>query len=132
MGRVPPCTHKNISQHRFICSQICDHQYSDNCYVPREAVMSIPMKLLLGVCPLLLTLLFGWLIIDGYVNFGGGEKEVFLLMPPLVWSLVYLCCYLAFWWRRSTVGRALVLSASFSTVFVVVAWLILFGSVLLK
>ena len=93
-----------------------------------SAVMSILFKLLLAVAPFLLTALFGWLVMDGHLNFGGGEKDVFLLVPLLLWSLAYLCSFLALWWRRSALGRSIVWSAGLATGFVVVAFFILFGA----
>jgi hypothetical protein len=91
--------------------------------------MTMPLKLLLAFAPLLLSLLFGWLVMDGYLNFGGGDKEILLAVPLLLWAFAYLGCYVTLWWRRYTLGRMLALSASFATVFLVVAWLVLFGVV---
>jgi hypothetical protein len=91
--------------------------------------MTNPLKLLLAVTPLLLGLLFGWLVMDGHLNFGGGDKEILLAVPVLLWALAYLGCYATLWWRRSTLGRMLALSASFATLFLVIAWLVLFGVV---
>lgn len=92
----------------------------------------MPLKLLLAVAPLLLSMLFGWLVMDGRLNFGDGDKEVLLAAPLLFWSLAYLCCYVTLWWRRSTLGRTLALSASIDTGFLVLAWLDLFGVVWLQ
>lgn len=89
--------------------------------------MTIPLKLFLAVAPLLLSLLFGWLVMDGHLNFGGGDKEIFLAVPLLLWSLAYLCCYVTLWWRRAPLGRTLALSASIATGFLVIAWLVLLG-----
>ncbi len=93
--------------------------------------MSATIRSLLAVAPLLLTLLFGWLMMEGHLNFGSGEKDVFLVLPLLLWSLVYLCSCLVMCVRRSPLVRSLVLSASVATGGVVVAWLLLLGLVLL-
>jgi hypothetical protein len=90
------------------------------------------MKLLLAFVPLLLTVIFAWLVMDGYLNFGGGEKEIILAVPLLIWSLVYLCCYLVLWWRRITLGRSIAVSSGLATGFVVIAWVVLFGVLWLK
>lgn len=89
--------------------------------------MRTPLRLLVAAAPLLLTVLFGGLVMEGGLNFGGGEKDVFLVVPMLLWSLVFLCCFLLLWWRQSTLGRAVALSAIIATGFVVAAALILFG-----
>jgi hypothetical protein len=90
------------------------------------------MKLLLAFVPLLLTVLFAWFVMDGYLNFGGGEKEIILAVPLLIWSLVYLCCYLFLWWRRITLGRSVAVSSALATGLVVIAWVVLFGVLWLK
>lgn len=68
--------------------------------------MHILFKVFLAVVPLLITLLLGWLTMEGYLNFGGGEKDIILALPLLLWSVVYLCCYLALWWRRLSTARS--------------------------
>ena len=93
---------------------------------------SILPRLLLAVAPFLLTVLFGWLTMEGHLNFGGGEKDIFLLLPLLLWSFVWLCTFITFWWRHSPLRRALLVSAAISTAVVVTAWVILFAVVLLK
>jgi hypothetical protein len=92
--------------------------------------MSVAFRLLLAIAPLLLTVLFGWLVMDAYLNFGSGERDIFLIVPPLIWSLVYLCCYLVLWWRRSAIGRLVGLSAGVATGVVLIAWFVLIGVVL--
>ena len=85
------------------------------------------LKLFLAVVPLLLTVLLAWLLMEGHLSFGGGEKDIFLAVPLLLWSLVYLCCYLVLWWRRSAIARSVVVSSGLATAVVAVAWLVLFG-----
>jgi hypothetical protein len=76
--------------------------------------------------------LFGWLVLEGHLNFGSGEKDIFLLIPLLLWSFVWFCSILVLWWRRSPVGRSLKLAAAFATASIVIMWVILFAAVLLK
>ena len=40
-------------------------------------------RLILSIVPLALTPLLGFFIAEGYLNFGGGEKDLFLLMATL-------------------------------------------------
>jgi len=58
------------------------------------------LRLFLGVVPLLLTILFAWLVMEGHLSFGGGEKEIFLAIPLVIWSLVY-------WPRPGRLSQAL-------------------------
>jgi hypothetical protein len=93
---------------------------------------AVMLRVLLAIAPFAFTGLFGWLTMEGHLNFGGGEKDIFLLIPLLLWSLVWFISVLVLWWRRSPVGRSLKLSGAFATAFVVIAWVILFAVSLLK
>jgi hypothetical protein len=90
--------------------------------------MSVLVRLLLGIVPLLLTVLFAWLVIENYLNFGAGEKDIFVALPLLIWSLVYLISYLVLWPRGSAIGRSVAISSAIATGFVVIAWIGLFGA----
>jgi hypothetical protein len=84
------------------------------------------MKALPGIVPLVLTALFGWLLMEGHINFGSGEKDIFLLVPLLFWSLVFLVAYLVLWWRNAPLRRNVVMSTCIAVAVVVVTWLLLF------
>jgi hypothetical protein len=86
--------------------------------------MHIAARLLVAVVPFLLTLLFAWLV-SGHLSLGGGEKDIFLVIPLLLWSVLFLCCYLVLWWRRFALGRSVAVSAGFATALVVIAWVVL-------
>jgi hypothetical protein len=89
--------------------------------------MQVLLKLFLAIVPLLITVLLAWLVMAGYLNLGGGEKDIFLVVPLLIWSMVYLCCFLALWLRRSSIGRSVAVSAGFATGLVVIAFVVLFS-----
>lgn len=86
-------------------------------------------RVLLALAPLLLTILFTWLVAEGHLGFGGGEKEILLALPLAIWSLVYLLCCLVLWWRRSALRRAIAISAALASGVVAAAWLVLLGTV---
>ncbi len=88
--------------------------------------MSTVLKLIPALLPLLLTVLFAFLLMEGHISFGGGEKDIFLVVPLLAWSLVLMCCHLVLWWRKSPTGRSIAISAGVATGFVAVGWVILF------
>lgn len=71
-------------------------------------------RLFIAALPLLLTASFAWLL-SGGLSLGGGEKDIFLALPLLLWSLLFLCSYLALWWRKATNGRAIGVSAAVAT-----------------
>ncbi len=63
------------------------------------------LRLILSIAPVALTPLLGFLIAHGYLNFGGGEKDILLLIPWLVWSVVYFVLFLIFWRRKLSIQK---------------------------
>ena len=90
--------------------------------------MRIFVKLLIAVTPLTLTFLFAWYLVE-IGGFGGGEKDIFLALPPLVWSLTFLVSFIVLWWRKSTLGRSAGISAAVATGLVIVVSVLLFFGV---
>jgi hypothetical protein len=43
-----------------------------------------------------LTPVWGYLLADGTINLGGGDKDIFILIPYLLWSVLYLASGLFF------------------------------------
>jgi len=83
-------------------------------------------KLTLCLLPMLLTPIWGYLISDGYLNFGGGEKDLFLLIPWIVWSLIYLLIFIIAWIKRIKIKRILLYSVGGATGILALAWVVLF------
>ena len=88
--------------------------------------MQAVTKLLAAVTPLLLTGLFVWLLLAGGLDLGGGEKDLFLTVPPLLWSLIYFLCYVALWSQGFARWRSAGLSAGVATSVTAIAWVVLF------
>ena len=57
------------------------------------------LRVALSLVPLALTPVFAYLLSHGDVNLGGGEKDVIVLIPWLLWSLVFAVSSWVFWWR---------------------------------
>ena len=74
------------------------------------------IRLLLLLSPLLLTPVLLHLIAYGYLNFGGGEKDLVLLLPWLLWSLLYGLAFAVLWkrgWRRvNAVTRSMLVATA--------------------
>jgi len=87
--------------------------------------MRIIGKLFVAFTPLVLTCLVAWLTMEGHLNLGGGCKDAFIVLPLLIWSLVFFVCYLVLWWRGSTFRRLVVTSSVVATAVVVAAWIML-------
>jgi hypothetical protein len=87
--------------------------------------LTIVLRLLVLVLPFVLTIAFGALIAEGLISLGSGEKDLFLTLPLLLWSLIYAICYVALWWRGAAPGRTLARAALYATVCLIVAWVAL-------
>lgn len=89
--------------------------------------MRILIKLLTAVAPFILSLLFAWYVVETG-GLGGGDKDIFLALPPLLWSLVFLVSFVVLWWRHATLGRAAGISAIVATgLAIAAAVFLLFG-----
>ncbi|MFC1885283.1 hypothetical protein ACFL2O_10990 [Thermodesulfobacteriota bacterium] len=84
------------------------------------------IKLILWLLPISLTPLWGYLIADGHLNFGGGEKDLFLLIPWMVWSFLYMLIFIIGWIRRIKVKLILLYSICGATGILVLGGIILF------
>ena len=78
------------------------------------------------VFPLALTPLWGYLIADGYLDFGGGEKDLLLLIPWIIWSLLYLIIFVGSWLKRLPIKKTLAYSAGGASFTLVLVWLVMF------
>ncbi len=85
--------------------------------------MKLIKRLTALLLPLLMTPVFGFLIAESYLNFGGGEKDLLVLIPWILWSLLFLTSGLALW--RSTISFKvwLLKSALYSILVLLVIWL---------
>ena len=83
------------------------------------------LRLILCLFPLLATPLLALLIAEGYLDFGGGEKDLLLLLPWILWSLAFLVFSAVFWRRRVPVGRGLLLATGAATGVMVAIYLLM-------
>ena len=61
--------------------------------------MQVVVRIALSLLPLALTPVLGHLLAQGYINRGGGEKDIIVLVPWLLWSLFFaISCWVL--WRR--------------------------------
>jgi hypothetical protein len=82
----------------------------------------------LGIClfPLALTPLWGYLIAESYLNFGAGEKDLVLLVPWILWSLLYLVIFVMSWLKHVSIKRGFCYSAGGATAVLLLAWFVMF------
>jgi len=73
--------------------------------------------------PLALTPLWIFLISEGYLNFGGGCKDIILVIPWFLWSLVYSSFFIVFWIKGRTFRRLITNSILGASGVVVAVWM---------
>ena len=76
--------------------------------------MHIAGRTQVALLPLLLTLVVAWLI-AGPLSLGGTEKDILLVIPLLLWSLLFAGCCVMLWRRNLALGRSVIISAASAT-----------------
>jgi hypothetical protein len=84
------------------------------------------LRLSACLLPLALTPAWAYLIAESHLDFGGGEKDLLLLIPWLAWSLVYLAFSVVLWIRRRPIRKGILYSAGGATIVLILAWLVIF------
>jgi hypothetical protein len=84
-------------------------------------IASPVVRLLTALVPLALTPLLFSLISNGTLNFGGGCKDILLVLPWLVWSALYLVACIVLWIRKVHLGWSLLVAAVVSTLVLLIA-----------
>jgi hypothetical protein len=67
------------------------------------------------LAPLVFTPVWGFLIAEGYLDFGGGCKDIILLIPWVLWSLVYSVCFILLWIKKYPPAELIAYSAAVAT-----------------
>lgn len=87
-------------------------------------------RLAAALAPLALCFVVGWSVTSGPISLGGGEKDIFIVFPLAIWSLVFALSSLATWAGGASLSKSSkvsalvatgVLAAAFATL-VVVSW----------
>src|SRR3989442_14953052 len=88
----------------------------DACCLTRHAAMSeITVRIVSAFIPLVLTPALSRAINNGTLNFGGGEKDIVLLAPWLIWSVGFATAALVCWRRHVRLGPSLLWAAAWAT-----------------
>lgn len=77
------------------------------------------LQVLLALTPLLMTPALLYVLAEGFLDFGGGEKDIILTLPWFIWSLVFAICSFFLICRRWGMTRWVVVSALIATIGVV-------------
>jgi heme O synthase-like polyprenyltransferase len=83
----------------------------------------VARKLLVLITPLLLTPAFLFLIAEGILSFGAGEKDLVLVIPWFVWSVLFLIAGLTLWKKNLSNRHWLTKSFFYSLVVLMGIWL---------
>ncbi len=78
------------------------------------------------IFPFAVTPLLAYLIAEGLLNFGGGEKDLLLLIPWLIWSAIFLVVFIITWIKRLSIKMGIVYSVAISISAMLLIWLIMF------
>jgi hypothetical protein len=79
--------------------------------MPSPSIVSVLLRLCSACVPLALCFLLAWLVMSGPFSFGGGEKDIFLVLPLALWSLVFAVASLVMWARGASLPRSAKVSA---------------------
>lgn len=88
--------------------------------------MTTTKRIITLLFPLLMSPVIGFLIAENYLNFGGGEKDLLIILPWLLWSLLFLISGLILWRSTISFGIWLSKSALYSLLMLLIVWLSLF------
>lgn len=89
------------------------------------------IKLVLCILPLSLTPVLGYLLAEGYLNLGSGCKDIFLVVPWFVWSVLYCAIFVVLWVKGRPLRKLALYSLVGATLIPAVIWLVLLAPGLL-
>lgn len=86
----------------------------------------IVLRLAICLLPLGLTPILLHLIGYGYLNFGGGCKDVLMMLPWMVWSLIYLIISIVCWRKQWSIAKGIAYSVIGATGILALLFLVIF------
>lgn len=88
--------------------------------------MSVYHRVATLSAPFLIAPLLGFLIAENYLGFGGGDKDIAILIPWVLWALIFLLTGI-FQWKKYRQYRPWLLKSLISSLIILIAiWLLLF------
>jgi len=85
------------------------------------------VRILVLILPLAASVGFGFLLAEGYVNLGGGEKDIVVAMLLALLSLVFIVCGLFTWRSRPSLGAWAWGALKVSMFILLAVWLLLWA-----
>ncbi|RDE19402.1 hypothetical protein DV711_10920 [Motiliproteus coralliicola] len=88
------------------------------------AIDSRITQAVLAALPLLLSPLLLFALAEGWLDFGGGEKDVLLVLPYLILTFTFFCCSLVLILKRWPLSRWVKRSAALSFGLLLLLWIV--------
>jgi len=86
-------------------------------------------RIAVALFPLALTPGIVWLLAEGHLNLGGGEKDILIAIPWLLWSVVFAIATMVRTRGERSFGRGIGTAALWASAILVTLWLaLLFAS----
>jgi len=82
-------------------------------------------RLIIILTPLLLTPVVGFMLAEGLVNLGGGEKDIIFLIPWALWSILFAIAGLALWKKKTEIMPWLIHTVAWSFGILFILWSLL-------
>ena len=82
-------------------------------------------RIAVSLLPLALTPAIIWLLAEGYVSLGGGEKDLIIALPWLVWSIFFAAAFLIGSRRGLPISKAGLRALGWATGLIVLLWILL-------
>jgi hypothetical protein len=89
-------------------------------------------KLALCLLPLALVPLVFFSLTEGWVSFGGGEKDTLLAFPYTIWAVIYTLAFVVAWVRRRDARTCMKHAGLIATLPLLVGWLIMLVAVVFQ
>jgi polyferredoxin len=70
------------------------------------SVMDFLSRISAAFAPMVVTVIIAWSVMSGLISFGGGEKDIILILPVAIWSILFAVASLIMWARDATLASA--------------------------
>jgi len=89
--------------------------------------MATGPRILVLTLPLLASAGLGYLLAEGYLDLGGGEKDIVIALPLVLLSLLFIVCGLFTWRSRLSLAAWAWRALKVSLLTLLGVWLLLWG-----
>lgn len=93
------------------------------CTYVRPSAMRFLSRICAAFAPMAATVALAWSVMSGPISFGGGEKDIILVFPVAIWSILFAVVSLIMWARGATLAKAsgIAAIAAFIALFALIA-----------